>query len=260
MKNKKVSGIAIAVIGVLLLLYYFVSLLMFWGANILFLLSGMYLLISAGRRLSGKNGIFSILPKQLRKLALIGGSVLLVSFIIIEGLIIAPPVSACKNGADYIIILGSGLRGEQLSLSLKSRLDKGLKYIHSNPGAQIVVTGGQGKGEAITEAEAMKRYLVSKGISGKQIIKEEKSASTYENFKYTKAVLAEGSTGENISAAIVTNDFHIFRSMIIARHLGFEACPLPAATPILIRPNCYVREYFAVIKTLVFDLNKNGTE
>jgi len=91
---------------------------------------------------------------------------------------------------DAVIILGAGIKGERLSLTLKYRLDKGLEYIALNPNAKIIVTGGKGPGESITEAEAMRRYLVSQGIENDRIIIEDKATSTYENLMYSSEFLS----------------------------------------------------------------------
>lgn len=175
----------------------------------------------------------------------------IISFIMIEGVIIFSSKSEETARVDYLVILGAGLNGKQLSLALQSRVEKGLEYLKSNPDISVVVSGGQGFGEEITEAEAMKKYLVDRGIQEERIIKEEKSTSTMENFKYTKEILNHKS--EELRVLIVTNDFHMFRSKLLARRNGFISYGMPSKTPRSILLNCYVREYFAVVKSLVLD-------
>ena len=81
---------------------------------------------------------------------------------------------------DAVIVLGAGLRGDRPSTTLKGRLNAAYEYHLENPDALIIVSGGQGHDEDITEAEAMKKYLVALGIPDDRIVKEEKSTSTYE--------------------------------------------------------------------------------
>ena len=85
-----------------------------------------------------------------------------------------------------VIVLGAGLRGERVTDLLTRRLDAAYDYHLENPNAVIVVTGGQGPGEDIPEARAMKAYLVEKGVPEKQILEEASSTSTEENFCFAR--------------------------------------------------------------------------
>ena len=148
---------------------------------------------------------------------------------------------------DAIIVLGAGIRGEIITLPLMYRLDKCVEYMHNNPDAVIVVTGGQGPQEDITEALAMERYLLRKGIPGEKILKEEKATSTYENFVYSKAIL-DKYFNRPYKTAFITNDFHIYRASGIARNVGLESSHMHAKTQWYIIPMTYMREFLAVLK------------
>lgn len=87
-----------------------------------------------------------------------------------------------------MIVLGAGLRGERVTDLLARRLDAAYDYHLENPNAVIVVTGGQGPGEDIPEARAMKAYLVEKGVPEKQILEEASSTSTEENFCFAREI------------------------------------------------------------------------
>ena len=174
------------------------------------------------------------------------------TFIIVQSIIVFNIKSDKNAEVDYLIILGAGLKGKELSLTLQKRMEKGVAYLNSNPEALVIVSGGQGADEEVTEAEAMKSYLVDHGIKESRIKKEEKSTSTMENFKYTKEMLLKDNK-ENIRILIVTNDFHMYRAKLLAKRNGFVAFGLPCKTPWSILPNCYIREYFAVMKSLAFD-------
>ena len=147
---------------------------------------------------------------------------------------------------DAVIILGAGIKGERLSLTLKYRLDKGLEYIALNPDAKIIVTGGKGPGEGITEAEAMRRYLTSQGIANSRIIIEDKATSTYENLMYSSEFLSEGD-----EVVIVTDGFHIFRGVSMAKKFGLEPTHLHSKSYIPQLPLNFVRELAAVMKMFV---------
>lgn len=176
------------------------------------------------------------------------------SFIIIEGLIISNSFKKDTRVPDYIIILGAGLRGSTPSQALYDRLNESLKLLGDLPeSVKIIVTGGMGPGETMTESQAMKDYLVSKGIDENRIIEENKASSTFENMKYSKAII-DATGKKNYKVTIVTNNFHMLRSKILAKRVGFKevychASPLmPYITPVY-----YFREYFALIKSAVFD-------
>ena len=156
--------------------------------------------------------------------------------------------------ADVIIILGAGLYGEIPSNILTSRLDAGVEYLRTHNDVTIVVSGGQGNGETISEAEAMRRYLVRRGVSESSILKEEKSTSTRENLSFSAAMLEEtGRTPENTQIAIVTNEFHLFRAKRVADTMGFAAGGIPAKTPYLSSRILYqCREAVALLNDVLF--------
>lgn len=120
---------------------------------------------------------------------------------------------------DAIIVLGAGLRGSRPSSTLKGRLNAAFEYHKNNPDALIVVSGGKGHDEDITEAEAMETYLVNLGVPKEKIVKEEKSTSTYENFVFSKEIL-DGLMEKNYKIAYISNDYHVFR----AGHIANKAC------------------------------------
>ncbi|MGL5379525.1 YdcF family protein [Clostridium sp.] len=181
-------------------------------------------------------------------------SVCLAIFIIGQCFIIGYPKWDTSR-ADYVLVLGAGINGTKISTTLKQRLDRAIKYLSIND-VNIIVSGGMGPGEDITEAEAMKSYLVSKGVNESKIIVEDKSTSTSENFKFSKDVI-EKYTGEDVkdlSFKVVTSDFHAFRSSILAKRNGYENVSfytnitIPTLMPIM-----YTREFFALIKSYLFD-------
>ncbi|ERI94802.1 hypothetical protein HMPREF1982_00727 [Clostridiales bacterium oral taxon 876 str. F0540] len=180
----------------------------------------------------------------------------LVSFIIIEGLIIYNGSKTDSAKVDYLVVLGAGLWGDTPSLALRQRLDESIEFIKDNPDTKIVLSGGKGPGETITEAEGMKRYLISKGIDERLLIKEERSTSTKENMKFTKELLKQADGRDKIRIKIITNNFHMFRAKLLGKNNGFIVYGQPAPLHPLLVPAYYIREYLAVIKSFVFDFYK----
>lgn len=159
-----------------------------------------------------------------------------------------------NDNADYtedaVIVLGAGLKGDVVTNTLAYRLNTAAEYAGKNTDAVIVVSGGQGYGESITEAEAMKKYLVKKGVPEDRIIEEPEATSTYENFLYSKEIL-DGMFGDDYRAVFVTNGFHIFRSGLVAKHMGMQATHMHAYTQWYDAIVNYAREIFAIAKYLV---------
>lgn len=159
--------------------------------------------------------------------------------------------STVSEHEDVIIILGSGIKGEEVTPNLSKRLDKAIEYNKINPNAIFVVSGGQGPQESIPEAVAMKRYLMLNGIAENKILVEDKSTSTYENFKFSFELLANNGL-EGCSVAFVTNIFHIYRSNRIARSMGLNLTYIGAYTTWYTAPINYTREIIAII-TIVLE-------
>lgn len=158
---------------------------------------------------------------------------------------------------DYIVVLGAGLlNGDQISATLKNRLDSTLEYIDKyDKGEIIVVSGGKGSDEKISEAEAMKRYLVNHGIAENRILMEDKSTNTFENFKFSKNIIKNnGGKDDDITVKIITNGFHSFRSQFLSKRVGFaESKVYSAKTPWYLIPGYYSREFIAIGKSAIMD-------
>jgi uncharacterized SAM-binding protein YcdF (DUF218 family) len=194
-----------------------------------------------------KNGIK--LPNFWRFLVVITVSISFCLFLILEGTIIYYSAKKADPGADYLIVLGAQVRGTTITKSLKKRLDTAIDYLEDNPETVVIVSGGQGTGEAVSEAEAMKKYLVLKGIKASSIITEDKSTNTNENIRFSRNLMK----GDNSSVVIVTNGFHIFRSLSIARKQGLSGVQgLAAPSDRILVINYYIREAVGVLKDFLF--------
>lgn len=173
-------------------------------------------------------------------------------FVIVEGLIVFNGKSDAEVSADYLIVLGAAIEGETITPVLQARLDAGATYLQKYPDTKVVVSGGQGKGEDITEAEAMRRYLIAIGIDESRILFEPDATSTMENFKLGKKLI-EQSTGQSLTEVVfVSNSFHIFRSKMLARRNDLDAHAISNDPP-KVHYSMYIREYFAFIKSLLVD-------
>ena len=144
------------------------------------------------------------------------------------------PVSA-------VIVLGAGVNGETPSLTLRTRIDAAAAYLEEHPDVPVVLSGGQGPGEAITEAECMRRALVRRGVDESRLYPEERSTSTQENLRYSRAILEELGVDPARRVAIVTSDFHLCRARLM---WGGDTAAVPAHLPSALYFQCLTVNYF----------------
>lgn len=243
MKKHTALRIVLCVVLGVLLIYAGLSV---WTVGFLVQLAGAGLLLRAW---------FLLLPllppraeKVLRRITYAGLALLLISFIVIEGLIVANSRGTEDPDADVLIVLGAGLRGETPSLSLVYRLDAAQAYLERHPDAVAILTGGQGRLETITEAEAMRRYLLERGVDADRLLTEPEAHNTIENVRYARALIAQhGLDGRGV--AVVSTSYHLYRAKRICARQGLEVQTVAAPVPrVQLTPlNSYLREYASVV-------------
>lgn len=143
--------------------------------------------------------------------------------------------------ADAVIVLGAAVHGDKVTWVLENRLNTTIEYLDAHPDAICVVSGGQGAGESVTEASAMKKYMLERGIDAARVYAEERATNTRENFRYSKSII-DDVCGENASISFVTTDFHCYRAGRVAMAQGIDAVALPAPDVWYLRLNNFLRE------------------
>lgn len=191
------------------------------------------------------------IPMGIKRGFIIFVSLCFIFFFVVEGFIVSGMVQKTQNNLDYIIVLGAQVRGTKITKSLKKRLETAKEYLDANPDTIAVVSGGQGEGEDLSEAQCMYDYLVENGIDPDRIIIEDESANTDENIEFSMKLIKKdyGAESENVpSIGVVTNNFHVFRTVKVCEKKGYDVTGIPASSDNILFINYMVREFFAVVK------------
>lgn len=167
-------------------------------------------------------------------------------FLVILSLIISKMNVKVVKNLDYIIVLGAQVKESGPSVVLRYRLDRAVSYLKENDNTLVIVSGGQGANEKATEASVMKEYLVNNGINENRIIIEDKSNTTKENLINSKKIIRD-----NKSIGIVTNNFHVYRALLIGNKYKVNAVGIPSKSNSYYLPNNLLREVFAYIKFII---------
>lgn len=131
--------------------------------------------------------------------------------------------------ADCAVVLGAKVNGATPSRALRARLDKALEFMALVPDAPVVVCGGQGPDEGVSEAQAMYDYLADHGADMRRVYREDRSSTTRENLQNARALLdAEGLEVESV--CVISSEFHLCRALYIAHSLDLDACGLGSRT------------------------------
>lgn len=237
------------VFGCICLFYFIVVAVAGHGTNFYFI--WLFLaLISFLLALSVRTGIITkYLPMWLKRLFLILVGMGAVLFVVVEGMIFTGYVQKGESGCDYLIVLGAQMKPDGPSRVLQYRLDAAYDYLMENPDTKVIVSGGQGSDELISEAQGMYDYLVGRGIGKERIIREDQSVNTVQNLTYS----AEFLNREKDSVCIVSNNFHMFRARKLAEKSGYRrVCGLAAKGDPVLMANNMVREFFGVMKDFIY--------
>ena len=169
-------------------------------------------------------------------------------FVFLAGLMAVSSFSRAPTGEErVVIVLGAGLRGETVSDTLRRRLDCALEYYRAHPDCLLILSGGQGPDEAISEAEGMTRYLQAHGVPQENLLLEDRSTSTEENFAFSLSLMKERGLDETTPIIFVTNRFHCYRAAQYAQKVGFkEVHSLVCGTSLIYLPSAVLREAVAI--------------
>lgn len=255
------AEIVFAVLGVLCFAYFLVcgfyagfgaSFLGIWPAAGILLL-----LFSAWLHMDRRGKLPFYIPGMLRMLltcVVLSGIFL---FLVMEGLIFSKMYASGPEGLNYIVVLGAQVRGDHVSVALEERLVASRDYLQENPETKAVLSGGQGPGENLTEAQAMFDWLTENGIGADRLIMEAASTSTWENLVNSRRLIEEDQglealAGSGISVGIVTNNFHVYRGTMLASCAEYPSVyGIAARSHSVMQVHFLVREGLALFKDMI---------
>ena len=183
------------------------------------------------------------LVTTLIAVTVIYGSVSFLVFMIYSVFLMIIPKS---KDFDYVIIHGAGLiNGDKVSKLLQERLDKAILVYRKDPSpTKLIPSGGKGSDESISEAEAMKRYLLEQGVPESDILMEDKSTTTLENLKFSKSII-DSREGRKYTA-LVTSNYHVYRALRYCRRVGLKCKGIGSHVAFYYWPSALIREFIAV--------------
>ncbi|MBE6759251.1 MAG: YdcF family protein [Ruminococcaceae bacterium] len=153
------------------------------------------------------------------------------------------------RGEYTLLVLGSKLKNGKPGRMLRRRLDKAASELKKHPGLMCVVTGGRAPDQPCAEADAMREYLLEKGVDAERVIVENLSSTTYENFLFSRKIIEE--KGLPVRAGVVTDRFHQFRSGRIARTARMDSFPVSCGTAWYFSVQFWMRDMLCITERLI---------
>lgn len=245
-KKKPIGAVIWGLLGILCLAYC-LTIGLFMGYGTYFFLIWGVLAVCCGilSFILAHTGWVAKLSKWFKVTCVAVFVIGVILFGVVESCIIGSFGVKPTPGADYCIILGAQWKVSGPSYILRLRLDAALEYLRENPETIVIVSGGRGSDEPISEAQGMKEYLVNAGIEEERILTEDTSNNTVSNLSNSGALLDKA----NDRVVLVTNNFHVYRACSIARRQGYVHLEgLAADSHMGMLPNNLLREFFGVIK------------
>ena len=149
--------------------------------------------------------------------------------------------------ADYAIVLGAGVNGSTPSASLRERIAAAKAYAEAYPDAVLILSGSQGPGEDLSEAQCMYDKLTEAGISPSRLYIEDQAEDTEQNIRLSLALIEETFGKGPESVCIISSEYHLLRAGMHGEALGITPVLYPARTENrLYFCNMFLREIVAI--------------
>ncbi len=154
---------------------------------------------------------------------------------------------------QVMVIFGYKLDGDEVPPLLKSRLDVAKTYLDEHPDVVAILSGGaEGK---TSEAQRMFEYLRERGVDENRLIKEERSATTAQNIRFSLDLIKEKNLDASKGILLVSNEFHLYRIKMLLRRADADIAASTLAAPSVPASDkamMYLREPFALLYDFLF--------
>lgn len=162
---------------------------------------------------------------------------------------------------DAVVVLGAALMKDgAVTPLLANRVKRGIELWHLHPEAKLIMSGGQGADELQPESHAMRAFALAQGVPEDAVFVEDRSANTRENLAFTERLREQEELTSEGRLLVVSDDYHVFRALLITRTLGIAADGAGAKVRLYFALNALVREWVAYVdlKRAVF-MRLSGT-
>ncbi|ETP71746.1 hypothetical protein UYO_2296 [Lachnospiraceae bacterium JC7] len=200
-----------------------------------------------------RNGRWGAVPASIRVLTYALLSISAVVFLSCQVMILSHFFDKGERDLDYVVVLGAQMKNGQPSVIYRYRLEKAAEYLEENTETKCITTGGKGSNESVSEGDGGEQYLISLGIPASRIQAETLSMDTPQNIKNALEIIEkEKGCTDGLKIGIVTNGFHVFRGVHIAKRMtDAEICGIAAYMQPQYIPNNMVRETFGILRDLL---------
>ncbi len=247
-RKEKISigSVCFAILAVLCLIYFvYIAFFINYGTKFFVVWGVLAVVFGVISIVLSRRKLIREIPKWIKVVITVCFILGVLFFGVIEFLICNQFTKSASPGADYIIVLGAKWEENGPSFVLKKRLDKAIEYLDQNPDTKVIVSGGQGRDESIPEALGMHNYLVEAGITSERILMEDRSHNTYENLSYSGELINK----KEDKVALITNNYHVFRTEQIAKKLGYAKLQgIAVESGYIMVPNNLLREFLGILK------------
>ena len=147
-----------------------------------------------------------------------------------EAVIIHKSFGDPSEHVDYVVVLGAKVNADGPSVSLMDRIAAAYDYAADHPDTILILSGGQGTDEPITEAECMFRELFWMGIDSNRLWCEHHATSTWENLHFSLDLIEEETGQRPRKIGVLSSEYHLFRASLFAKANDVEFVGIPART------------------------------
>lgn len=234
---------------------YGVAVMTVWSGSLFFCFWYVVGAACVGVGVAMRTGAWEAVPLPLRA-ALAAAAAVVVAVVAVTSVTVMREAEASRpqrlpDDLEYVVVLGAQVRQDgSPSPVLRYRLDAAYDYAATHPVCKVVVSGGQGLNEPMSEADCMATYLRERGLDQARVLREDRATNTVENVRFAAEVMrGQGSDPATAKVGVVTNDFHLYRAVRLARHAGVPgAVGVWAKSTPLYLPNNLARECLGIAK------------